>query len=74
MMTMNLRSKTDRKKTRRFTKLKVSSPPVQYLVVSGEIAELKAGFKHEMHFNSLNENCQTEMLTWGVDSNVQARF
>ncbi|KAK6024667.1 hypothetical protein OSTOST_09520, partial [Ostertagia ostertagi] len=24
-----------------------------------------------MHFNSLNENCQTEILTWGVDSNVQ---
>ncbi|VDL85337.1 unnamed protein product [Nippostrongylus brasiliensis] len=37
----------------------------------GEIAELKAGFKHEMHFNNLNENCQTEVLTWGVDSNVQ---
>ncbi|EYC45256.1 hypothetical protein Y032_0434g1399 [Ancylostoma ceylanicum] len=36
-----------------------------------EIAELKAGFKHEMHFNTLNENCQTEILTWGVDSNVQ---
>ncbi|KAE9421417.1 unnamed protein product [Angiostrongylus costaricensis] len=36
-----------------------------------EIAELKAGFKHEMHFNNLNENCQTEILTWGVDSNVQ---
>ncbi|CAI5449579.1 unnamed protein product [Caenorhabditis angaria] len=35
-----------------------------------EIAELKAGFKHEMHFNNLNENCQTEVLTWGVDSNV----
>ncbi|CAB3410082.1 unnamed protein product [Caenorhabditis bovis] len=35
-----------------------------------EIAELKAGFKHEMHFNNLNENCQTEILTWGVDSNV----
>ncbi|PIO69929.1 hypothetical protein TELCIR_08241, partial [Teladorsagia circumcincta] len=38
-----------------------------------EIAELKAGFKHEMHFNSLNENCQTEILTWGVDSNVQVK-
>ncbi|KIH46120.1 hypothetical protein ANCDUO_07742 [Ancylostoma duodenale] len=24
-----------------------------------------------MHFNTLNENCQTEILTWGVDSNVQ---
>ncbi|ETN75048.1 hypothetical protein NECAME_12533 [Necator americanus] len=36
-----------------------------------EIAELKAGFKHEMHFNNINENCQTEILTWGVDSNVQ---
>ncbi|CAI2350764.1 unnamed protein product [Caenorhabditis sp. 36 PRJEB53466] len=35
-----------------------------------EIAELKAGFKHEMHFNNLNENCQTEVLSWGVDSNV----
>uniref|UniRef100_A0A0N4VXM0 I-set domain-containing protein n=1 Tax=Haemonchus placei TaxID=6290 RepID=A0A0N4VXM0_HAEPC len=32
---------------------------------------LKAGFKHEMHFSNLNENCQTEILTWGVDSNVQ---
>lgn len=37
---------------------------------SGEIAELKAGFKHEMHFNNLNENCQTEVLSWAVDSNV----
>lgn len=37
---------------------------------SGEIAELKAGFKHEMHFNNLNENCQTEVLSWSVDSNV----
>ncbi|CAI4231903.1 unnamed protein product [Auanema sp. JU1783] len=36
-----------------------------------EIAELKAGFKHEMHFNNLSENCQTEALSWGVDSNVQ---
>ncbi|CAJ0602356.1 unnamed protein product [Cylicocyclus nassatus] len=35
-----------------------------------EIAELKAGFKHEMHFSNLQENCQTEILTWGVDSNV----
>ncbi|CBY20017.1 Immunoglobulin E-set [Caenorhabditis elegans] len=35
-----------------------------------EIAELKAGFKHEMHFNNLNENCQTEVLSWSVDSNV----
>uniref|UniRef100_A0A183FIL7 Interleukin-12 subunit beta n=1 Tax=Heligmosomoides polygyrus TaxID=6339 RepID=A0A183FIL7_HELPZ len=35
---------------------------------------LKAGFKHEMHFNSLNENCQTEMLTWGVDSNVPPHY
>ncbi|KAK5964326.1 hypothetical protein GCK32_018818, partial [Trichostrongylus colubriformis] len=24
-----------------------------------------------MHFSNLNENCQTETLTWGVDSNVQ---
>uniref|UniRef100_A0A8R1V6S4 Uncharacterized protein n=1 Tax=Pristionchus pacificus TaxID=54126 RepID=A0A8R1V6S4_PRIPA len=35
-----------------------------------EIAELKAGFKHEMHFNNVNENAQTECLSWGVDSNV----
>ena len=32
---------------------------------------MKAGFKHEMHFNNLNENVQTESLSWGVDSNVQ---
>ncbi|CAD6191271.1 unnamed protein product [Caenorhabditis auriculariae] len=36
-----------------------------------EVAEMKAGFKHEMHFNNLSENCKTEVLTWGVDSNVQ---
>ncbi|KJH48492.1 hypothetical protein DICVIV_05403 [Dictyocaulus viviparus] len=41
------------------------------LRLESEIAELKAGFKHEMHFNNLNENCQTEILTWGVDSSVQ---
>ncbi|CAJ0933091.1 unnamed protein product, partial [Mesorhabditis belari] len=35
-----------------------------------EIAELKAGFKHEMHFNNLNENAITETLAWAVDSNV----
>ncbi|PAV71409.1 hypothetical protein WR25_03500 [Diploscapter pachys] len=40
------------------------------LKVPCEIGELKAGFKHEMHFNNLNENCQTETLSWGVDSNV----
>ncbi|CAJ0587567.1 unnamed protein product, partial [Mesorhabditis spiculigera] len=35
-----------------------------------EIAELKAGFKHEMHFNNLSENAITETLSWAVDSNV----
>ncbi|VDN50711.1 unnamed protein product [Dracunculus medinensis] len=35
-----------------------------------EIAELKAGFKHEMHFNNMNENTKCETLSWGVDSNV----
>ncbi|KAI6229315.1 CRE-LIN-24 protein [Aphelenchoides besseyi] len=35
-----------------------------------EIAELKTGFKHEVHFNNLNENVKTEALTWGVDSNI----
>lgn len=39
-------------------------------VFLGEIAELKTGFKHEIHFNSLNENVKTEILTWGVDSNI----
>uniref|UniRef100_A0A7E4V741 DUF4097 domain-containing protein n=1 Tax=Panagrellus redivivus TaxID=6233 RepID=A0A7E4V741_PANRE len=35
-----------------------------------EIAELKTGFKHEVHFNSLTENTKSEVLTWGVDSNI----
>ncbi|KAI6171448.1 hypothetical protein M3Y97_01045700 [Aphelenchoides bicaudatus] len=35
-----------------------------------EIAELKTGFKHEIHFNNLSENVKTEILTWGVDSNI----
>ncbi|TMS39095.1 hypothetical protein L596_005672 [Steinernema carpocapsae] len=35
-----------------------------------EIAELKAGFKHEMNFNNLSENSKSETLTWGVDSNI----
>uniref|UniRef100_A0A1I7YVV8 Ig-like domain-containing protein n=1 Tax=Steinernema glaseri TaxID=37863 RepID=A0A1I7YVV8_9BILA len=35
-----------------------------------EIAELKAGFKHEMSFNNLSENSKSETLTWGVDSNI----
>jgi hypothetical protein len=32
--------------------------------------EFKAGFKHEMHFNNITENTKSEMLTWGVDSEV----
>uniref|UniRef100_A0A914RD08 Uncharacterized protein n=1 Tax=Parascaris equorum TaxID=6256 RepID=A0A914RD08_PAREQ len=36
----------------------------------GEIAEMKAGFKHEMQFNNINENTKSEILSWGVDSNV----
>uniref|UniRef100_A0A915AG52 Vitellogenin n=1 Tax=Parascaris univalens TaxID=6257 RepID=A0A915AG52_PARUN len=35
-----------------------------------EIAEMKAGFKHEMQFNNINENTKSEILSWGVDSNV----
>ncbi|VDK60994.1 unnamed protein product [Anisakis simplex] len=35
-----------------------------------EIAEMKAGFKHEMQFNNVNENAKSELLSWGVDSNV----
>lgn len=35
-----------------------------------EIAELKTGFKHEIHFNNLSENVKTEVLSWGVDSNI----
>ncbi|KAK0399821.1 hypothetical protein QR680_003230 [Steinernema hermaphroditum] len=35
-----------------------------------EIAELKAGFKHEMNFNNLSENSKSETLSWGVDSNI----
>uniref|UniRef100_A0A0N5AY11 ITIH3 n=1 Tax=Syphacia muris TaxID=451379 RepID=A0A0N5AY11_9BILA len=35
-----------------------------------EIAELKAGFKHEMSFNNINENTKSETMSWGVDSNV----
>lgn len=41
-----------------------------YSLFSGEIAELKTGFKHEVHFNNLSENVKTEILTWGVDSNI----
>lgn len=36
----------------------------------GEIAELKAGFKHEMNFNNIHENTKSEVMSWGVDSNV----
>ncbi|KAE9555352.1 hypothetical protein FO519_001434 [Halicephalobus sp. NKZ332] len=35
-----------------------------------EIAELKTGFKHEVHFNSLTENTKSEVLSWSVDSNI----
>uniref|UniRef100_A0A914V9C7 Vitellogenin n=1 Tax=Plectus sambesii TaxID=2011161 RepID=A0A914V9C7_9BILA len=35
-----------------------------------EILEMKAGFKYEMNFNQINENSISELLTWGVDSNV----
>uniref|UniRef100_A0A0K0E6W4 Glycosyl hydrolase family 38 C-terminal domain-containing protein n=1 Tax=Strongyloides stercoralis TaxID=6248 RepID=A0A0K0E6W4_STRER len=35
-----------------------------------EIAEFKAGFKHEIHFNDITENSKAEMLTWAVDSNI----
>uniref|UniRef100_A0AC35U6J9 ITIH3 n=1 Tax=Rhabditophanes sp. KR3021 TaxID=114890 RepID=A0AC35U6J9_9BILA len=35
-----------------------------------EIAEFKAGFKREVHFNNLSENSKAEMLTWAVDSNI----
>uniref|UniRef100_A0AC34Q5R0 Uncharacterized protein n=1 Tax=Panagrolaimus sp. JU765 TaxID=591449 RepID=A0AC34Q5R0_9BILA len=35
-----------------------------------EIAELKTGFKHEVHFGSLTENTKSETLTWSVDSNI----
>jgi hypothetical protein len=35
-----------------------------------EIAELKTGFKHEVHFNSVQENTKSEILTWSVDSNI----
>uniref|UniRef100_A0A0N5A316 ITIH3 n=1 Tax=Parastrongyloides trichosuri TaxID=131310 RepID=A0A0N5A316_PARTI len=35
-----------------------------------EIAEFKAGFKHEIHFNDISENSKAEMLTWAVDSNI----
>uniref|UniRef100_A0A914YEE7 Uncharacterized protein n=1 Tax=Panagrolaimus superbus TaxID=310955 RepID=A0A914YEE7_9BILA len=35
-----------------------------------EIAELKTGFKHEVHFNSLQENTKSETLSWSVDSNI----
>jgi len=35
-----------------------------------EIAELKTGFKHEIHFNTLTENMKSEQLTWGVDSSI----
>ncbi|VDD95643.1 unnamed protein product [Enterobius vermicularis] len=35
-----------------------------------EIAELKAGFKHEMNFNNIHENTKSEVMSWGVDSNV----
>ncbi|CAG9531207.1 unnamed protein product [Cercopithifilaria johnstoni] len=35
-----------------------------------EIAELKAGFKHEMNFNNVNENAKSELLSWSVDSTV----
>jgi len=34
----------------------------------GEIAELKTGFKHEVHFNKLTENIKSETLTWAVVS------
>jgi hypothetical protein len=35
-----------------------------------EIAELKTGFKHEVHFNNLTENVKSETLNWSVDSNI----
>lgn len=35
-----------------------------------EIAELKTGFKHEVHFNNLTENTKSETLCWSVDSNI----
>jgi len=35
-----------------------------------EILEFKAGFRHEMHVNKIQENSITETLTWGVDSNI----
>ncbi len=37
---------------------------------SGEILEFKAGFRHEMNFNKVNENSVCETLTWGVDSTI----
>uniref|UniRef100_A0A915LY42 Uncharacterized protein n=3 Tax=Meloidogyne TaxID=189290 RepID=A0A915LY42_MELJA len=41
------------------------------LKIPGEIAELKTGFKHEVHFNKLTENIKSETLTWAVDNNIQ---
>lgn len=41
------------------------------LKIPGEIAELKTGFKHEVHFNKLTENIKSETLTWSVDNNIQ---
>uniref|UniRef100_A0A914ERM3 Uncharacterized protein n=1 Tax=Acrobeloides nanus TaxID=290746 RepID=A0A914ERM3_9BILA len=35
-----------------------------------EIAELKTAFKHEMHFNSLQENIKSEIVTWSMDTNI----
>jgi len=35
-----------------------------------EILEFKAGFRHEMHVNKIQENSITEQLTWGADSHI----
>lgn len=40
------------------------------LKIPGEIAELKTGFKHEVHFNKLTENIKSETLSWAVDNNI----
>jgi hypothetical protein len=39
-------------------------------VRTGEILEVKAGFKHEYTFNKAAENSVAEILSWGVDSTI----
>uniref|UniRef100_A0A914C215 Uncharacterized protein n=1 Tax=Acrobeloides nanus TaxID=290746 RepID=A0A914C215_9BILA len=49
---------------------KIGSEAKLTLKIPGKIAEVTTGLKTEMHFNSLQENKQSEIVTWSMDTNI----